>query len=310
MLRTTFLTFVIVAFTAGFVVAQNPKPPAKKPAAAKREPLPSTPPDTIQAELDITYGKTPEQELKLDIYRPKAGGDKLPACLLVHGGGWVKGDKERFRPLAISLAEKGYVVANIEYRLGPVAKYPAAVQDCNLAVRFVRANASRFGIDPNRIGAWGGSAGGHLVGMMAAAPTHEKYLTGDLRDVSAAVQASCVMAGPTDLTMEKFVEALRRAKEKSYAFQWLGKLYDDAPELYREASPITHFSKSTGPVLFLTGDLDNPERDAPGMAKLKELGVPTKQVILKDARHGCWMQKPWHAQCVDAVDAWFKEHLK
>jgi acetyl esterase/lipase len=191
-----------------------------------------------------------------------------------------------------------------------VAKYPAAVQDCNLAVRFVRANASRFGLDPDRIGAWGGSAGGHLVGLMAAAPAYQKYLPNDLRDVSAAVQASCVMAGPTDLAMEKFVEALRRAKEKSNSYQWLGKLYDDAPELYREASPITHFTKTTGPVLFLTGDLDNPDRDAAGLAKLKELGVPTKQVILKDAKHGCWMQRPWHEQCVAAVDAWFQEHLK
>jgi acetyl esterase/lipase len=274
----------------------------------KPSPLPSEPPDTVKAELDITYGKTPEQELKLDIYRPKSGGDKLPACVLVHGGGWVKGDKEKFRPLAIALAERGYVVANIEYRLGPAAKYPAGVQDCSLAVRWVRANAKRLGLDPQRIGAWGGSAGGHLVGLLAAAPG--TFLTADLKDESAAVQATCIMAGPTDLTNEKFVESLRRAKEQSYSFQWLGKLYDDAPGLYREASPITHFTKATGPVLFLTGDLDNPERDAAGMAKLQSLGVPTKQVILKDAKHGCWMQRPWFEQCVDAVDAWFKEHLK
>jgi gluconolactonase len=279
-------------------------------APPKRAPLPAEPPETVRAELDITYGKTPEQELKLDVYRPKAGGDSLPACVLVHGGGWTKGDKEKFRPLAIALAERGYVVANIEYRLGPVAKYPAAVQDCSLAVRFVRANAKRFGLDPARIGTWGGSAGGHLVGVLAGASTQEKFLTGDLKDVSAAVQATCIMAGPTDLTGEKFVESLRKAREQSYAFQWLGKLYDDAPDLYREASPITHFSKATGPVLFLTGDLDNPDRDTAGMEKLKSLGVPTEQVILKDAKHGCWMQRPWFEQCVDAVDAWFKTQLK
>lgn len=299
MIRSILL--VTLAFTA-LASAQT--------APAPRTPLPSEPPDTVKAELDITYGKTPEQELKLDVYRPKAGGEKLPACVLVHGGGWVKGDKERFRPLAIALAEKGYVVANIEYRLGPVAKYPAAVQDCSLAVRFVRANAARFGLDPARIGTWGGSAGGHLVGMLAGAPVPERFLTAELKDTSATVQATCIMAGPTDLTGEKFVEALRRAKEQSYAFQWLGKLYDDAPELYREASPITHFSKSTGPVLFLTGDLDNPDRDTAGMEKLNSLSVPTKQVILKDAKHGCWMQHPWFEQCVEAVDAWFKKHLK
>ena len=110
--------------------------------------------------------------------------------------------------------------------------------------------------------------------------------------------------------MDTFVESLRKAGEKSNSFQWFGKLYDDAPELYREASPITHFTKATGPVLFLTGDLDNPGRDAAGMEKLMALGVPTKQVLLEEAKHGCWMRHPWFEQCVDAVDAWFKEHLQ
>ncbi len=246
----------------------------------------------------------------MDVYRPKAGGDKLPACVLVHGGGWVAGDKERFTPLAIGLAQRGYVVANIEYRLGPVAKYPAAVQDCNLAVRYVRAEASRFGVDPNRIGAWGGSAGGHLVGMLAAAPTEQKFMTGDNRNISAKVQATVVMAGPMELATEKSIENYRKQKEQSYGFQWIGKLYDDAPELYKEASPITYLSKDTGPILFLTGSLDNPSRDTPPMDKLKALGVPTQQVILADGKHGCWMRAPWQEQCLDAVDTFFKSYLK
>jgi acetyl esterase/lipase len=267
-------------------------------------------PDTLKADLDIVYGHTPEQELKMDVYRPKAGGDKLPACVLVHGGGWVAGDKERFTPLAIGLAQRGYVVANIEYRLGPVAKYPAAVQDCNLAVRFVRAQAARFGLDPNRIGAWGGSAGGHLVAMMAAAPTEGKFLTGDNRNVSARVQATVDMAGPTELNNEKSIENYRKQKEESYGFKWIGKLYDDAPELYKEASPITYLSKETGPILFLTGALDNPARDSAAMEKLKALGVPTQQVVLADAKHGCWMKAPWQEQCLEAVDTFFKTYLK
>ena len=139
--------------------------------------------------------------------------------------------QERFRALGLALAEKGYVVANVEYRLAGAAKYPAAVQDCSLAVRWVRANAARFGLDPKRIGAWGGSAGGHLVGLLAAAPQHERFLTAELKDVSAAVQATCIMAGPTDLTNATFVESLRKAKEKSNSYTWFGKLYDDAPLL-------------------------------------------------------------------------------
>ena len=246
----------------------------------------------------------------MDVYRPKEGGDKLPACILVHGGGWVEGDKERFTPLAILLAQRGYVVANIEYRLGPVAKYPAAVQDCSLAVRYVRANAQRFGLDPNRIGAWGGSAGGHLVGMLAAAPTESKFLTDDYKNTSAKVQATVVMAGPMELDSEKSIENYRKQKEQSYGFKWLGKLYDDAPQLYREASPMTYLSKETGPILFLTGSLDNPSRDTPAMDKLKSLGVPTQQVVLDGGQHGCWMKAPWQGQCIDAVDTFYKSHLQ
>lgn len=272
--------------------------------------LPSTPPESLSVELNITYGKTPEQELKLDIYRPKAAAELLPACVLVHGGGWLNGDKEKFTPLAIALAERGYVVANVEYRLGGVAKYPAGVRDCLSAVRFVRQNAEKFGIDPHRIGAWGGSAGGHIVALMAAAPDHPSLVPAKLKKVSAAVQATVVMAGPTDFANETFVENLRKTGEKSNSFKWLGKLYDEAPELYREASPITHFSKLTGPMLFLTGDLDNPDRDTAAMAKLHTLGVPTKQVVLENAKHGCWMHRPWFEQCVDAVDTWFRQHLK
>ncbi len=303
--RTSFISLLLLSFAASaFNQSASPKP--------KRQPLPTSPPDSVQAELDITYGKTPEQELKLDIYRPKQlpEGKSLPACVLIHGGGWVKGTKEAFRPLAFALAEKGYVVANIEYRLGPVAKYPAAVQDCSLAVRFLRANAKRYGADPNRIATWGGSAGGHLAALVAAAPTHPTFVPAELKDVPGTVQACCVMAGPTNLLDDRMLESLRKGGEKSYAFQWLGKLPDEAMDLYREASPITHFTKATGPMLFLTGDLDNPARDASALEKLKELGVTTRQVVLKDAKHGCWNQMPWHTLCVDAVDAWFKEHLK
>lgn len=263
----------------------------------------------MKAELDLTYGTTPEQELKLDIYRPKTDV-VLPACVLVHGGGWMKGDKEKFRPLAIALADRGYVVANVEYRLGGVAKYPAGVQDCLLAVRWLRSNAERFHADPDRIGCWGGSAGGHIVGMMAGSLPKDRFVSGGLDEVSSAVQATCIMAGPTDLTNETFVANLRKAGEKSNSYQWIGKLYDESPELYVEASPITHFTKEIGPVLFLTGDLDNPDRDSAGLEKLKSLGVPTKQVVLADAKHGCWMQRPWFEQCVAAVDAWFQLHLK
>ncbi|HEY3900092.1 MAG TPA: alpha/beta hydrolase [Chthoniobacter sp.] len=304
-MKTRLLLSVGLLFTiATALLAETATPPRKAPAP------PPAIPDSLKAELNITYGHPPEQELKMDVYRPKEGGDKLPACVLVHGGAWIEGDKERFTPLAILLAQRGYVVANIEYRLGPVAKYPAAVQDCSLAVRFLRANAQRFGLDPNRIGAWGGSAGGHLVGMLAAAPTEVKFLTDDYKNTSAKVQATVVMAGLMEVDSEKQIENYRKQKEQSSAFKWIGKLYDEAPQLYHEASPTTYLSKETGPILFLTGSLDNPERDTPAMNKLKSLGVPTQQVIIDGGKHGCWLKAPWQEQCVGAVDTFYQSYLK
>jgi acetyl esterase/lipase len=276
--------------------------------AAKRVPLSTVVPDSVRAELNIEYGRTPEQRLLLDVYRPKTGGDRLPACVLVHGGGWTGGDKEKFTPLAIALAQRGYVVANIEYRLAGAARYPAAVQDCVAAVRFVRENARRFGLDPERIGAWGGSAGGHLVGLLAAAPAFERFSAGNAA-VSARIKAAVVMAGPMALDSAAMIENLRRQKENSNSFKWLGRLYDDAPELYRDASPLTHLDRQTAATLFLRGDLDQPEADLPARQKLQALGVATDRVILQEGKHGCWMQHPWFEQCVGAVDTFFRRHL-
>lgn len=296
-MRAFFLPLLLSLAVTGF--AQS----------AKRAALPTTPPASLQVERDIEYGRTAEQRLLMDVYRPKQGGDKLPACVLVHGGGWTGGDKERFTPLAIALAQRGYVVANIEYRLAGAAHYPAAVQDCNAAVRFVRAHAKRFGLDPDRVGTWGGSAGGHLVALQAAAPENPKFVAGD-RKTSAQVRAVVVMAGPTELNSEKFIAGLRQQKEASSGFKWIGKLYDDAPELYREASPLTHLDRHAPAFLFLRGSLDNPEADVAAWEKLKSLAVPTERRVLADGKHGCWFQHPWFEQCVDAVDQFFQRHLK
>ena len=118
------------------------------------------------------------------------------------------------------------------------------------------------------------------------------------------------MAGPMELASEKAIENLRQQKEKSNGFKWLGRLYDDAPELYREASPMSYLDRNTAATLFLRGDLDNPEADLPALEKLKSLGVATDRVIIKGGKHGCWMQHPWFEQCVEAVDAFFQRQLK
>lgn len=268
-------------------------------------------PKNIQAQLNVVYATYGERKMHLDVFRPKESSGARPAVVVVHGGGWLNGNKEKFRALSIALARKGYVTAAVEYRLGGEAKFPAGIQDCNAAVRFLRANAKRFGIDPKRIGAVGGSAGGHLVGLMATAPNINEFQgNGGNADVSSTLQAAIVMAGPLELATGPVAEKSRKQPKQSNANKWFGKTIDEAPELYRKASPFTHVSKATPPLLFMAGELDKPERNAATRKKLTSLGIPTGIVVVAKGRHGCWNREPFFTPMVNEMDRWFRQHLK
>jgi acetyl esterase/lipase len=265
----------------------------------------------LTEQLDVVYARYGERALKLDLYRPKRQAGLLPAVVIVHGGGWINGDKTKFRGLAQRLAERGYVTAAIEYRLAGEAKFPAAVHDCNAAVRWLRANADTYGIDPQHIGAVGGSAGGHLVGLMAAAP-HLRELQGEGGNagVSSQLQAAVVMAGPLELATGPVAERSRHQPEISNSNRWLDKTVDEAPELYRLASPSTHLSSTTPAMLFMHGELDHPEQNAASRKRLVELGVPTALKVYKNGKHGCWNQHPWFDVMLDDIDDFLRPHLQ
>ena len=123
--------------------------------------------DRLDSMLDVMFARYGDRTLEMDIYRPKDSWETLPAIVCIHGGGWNKGGKIHFKNVAQSLAAKGYVTASIDYRLSGEAPFPVHIHDCKAAVRFLRANAQKYGIDPARIGATGSSAGGHLAALLA-----------------------------------------------------------------------------------------------------------------------------------------------
>ncbi len=269
-------------------------------------------PDNLTEQLDIVYAAYGGREMHLDLFSPKekVSSEKRPAIVVVHGGGWLKGDKSKFRALAIALASRGYVTAAIEYRLGGEALFPAGIHDCNAAVRFLRANADKYGIDPERIGAVGGSAGGHLVGLMAVSDKMDALQgEGGNPGVSSRVKSTVVMAGPLDLTSGSVLEKSRNDPENSNANHWFGKTYDEAPDLYKLASPFHQVSAETGPMLFICGDMDSPERNEATREKLRTLGVKTDLIVVKNAKHGCWNRLPWFTGIVADIDTWFQETL-
>ncbi len=229
-------------------------------------------PENVKVTVDVEYGRVGDRPLRLDLYQPRDLAQRVPGVILIHGGGWKKGQRTIYRLYCLRLAQRGYVAATISYRLSGEAPYPAAVQDAKCAVRWMRANAPQYGVDPDHIAVLGASAGGHLSLMVGYTPEIEE-LEGDggHAGISSRVQAVIDYYGPTDLT----IPVLRDA-DVITAFLG-GKRYEQAEAQYRQASPIKHVSRDDPPTLILHGTIDElvpiAQSDAL-VGKLKEAGVP------------------------------------
>jgi sugar lactone lactonase YvrE/dienelactone hydrolase len=267
-------------------------------------------PESLQSKYDVVYSKNGNRKLVADLFSSVKPQVNTPAVIVVHGGGWMKGDKTKFRALAIELAKRGYFTMAIEYRLGGEAQFPAAIHDCNAAVRYLRANADTLGIDPNRIGAVGGSAGGHLVGLMATGHDIQKLQgEGGHPNNSSKLQAAIVMAGPLEISTGNVAEQARINADKAYATQWIGSIENDWDQ-YQLADAHRHITSDDSPILFMVGEHDKPERNQPSREKLEASGVWTDVIIYKDGKHGCWNQLPWLNEMAKDMDLFFQEHLK
>lgn len=214
----------------------------------------------VITEQDIVYGKGGDVDLKLDLARPKEGDGPFPGLILIHGGGWSAGKRQDFTSLARQAAERGYVAVTITYRLtepDPKTKagkvpFPAQIEDCKCAVRWLKANAEKYRVDANRIGVGGASAGGHLsllVGLTDASSKLEG--SGGNADQSSRVNAVVNMFGPTEM-----VECWKVGPRARPAIQALIGTPEGAPDAFKAASPVTYVTDDDPPVLTLHGAAD------------------------------------------------------
>jgi acetyl esterase/lipase len=246
----------------------------------------------------------PELTVMLTLYVPDKAGS-YPAILDIHGGGWKDRQVDADRPMMERLAARGFVTGLVAYRLSGQAKYPAALNDCKSAVRYLRAHAAELKIDPERIGVMGGSAGGHLTGLLAMTSGKPEFEgDGPNREQSSTVKAAIVMAATMDL-----VEANKtKTGEGSVAF--FGATAAEKPELYAQVSPITHVRAGVPPTIFIEGEKDTLKIGRAEMQeKLKALGIETAVYTLKDAPHPFWMSQPWCDETVEIAATFFKKHL-
>jgi acetyl esterase/lipase len=237
------------------------------------------------AKTGITYCTIGDVQNKMDVYVPSASATRpLPVAVHVHGGGWVSGSRStgtRFNELKGPLLARGYLVVSLDYRLAPANKYPAQIQDVKCAIRHLRARASRYGLDPDRIGAWGGSAGGQLVALLGTADAGAGFDdVGGFQGTSSEVQAVAALSAITDFTSP---DELR--DDYSRVFRtWP----DPASAEMIEASPVTHVTPGDAPFFFVVGDEDElvlPEQSVRMNQLLQDSGVSSSLLRVLHADH-------------------------
>ena len=249
---------------------------------AARTPTPQ--PGAVASHRDLAYA---DGARTLDLYLP-SGGAPAPVVVWLHGGSWVAGDKRPAPGVLLGLRDRGFAVASVNYRLTGLNSHPAQLHDVKGAVRWLRAHAAEYGLDPSRVYLAGFSAGGHLASL-AALTSGDASLEGDVggnRDQSSAVAGAVVYAGPSDL--------LRLAGEctgceVSEQFQALGCSFLLCGERGRTASPLTHVYRDAPPFLLLHGDADRviPLEQARIFDEaLRGAGAPVRLFVTPGGQHG------------------------
>jgi acetyl esterase/lipase len=263
------------------------------PSAAPAQPRPD-PRGPVTVERDIPYAGGGNPRQRLDLYLPAArGARKLPVIVFIHGGGWMNGDKDDGADRLVPFVRSGeYAGVSVGYRLTGEAIWPAQVHDVKAAVRWVRANASRYGLDSGRIGAWGRSAGAHLA-LLLGTSGDATELEGELgphRAESSAVAAVANEFGVTDmLAVLGQPSDIDRARRGAPEARLLGGAITEHPERARAASPVTYVTPGDPPVLTLHGTADRtvPYDQAVRLdAALKKAGVTSYFVTVRGGGHG------------------------
>jgi len=310
--RSLLLNFILT--TSLLASCAKELPPA---ANVSNETSPKEPAITFSeeklgtADENVAYCSMNDAEI-LDFYYPTAESlnstDPFPVVLYVHGGGWSKGDKTDLVAYREALNEKGIAVAAVNYSLAPANVFPTNIEDLKCAVRYLRANAAGYNIDPDHIGAYGGSAGGHLVSLLGTTSDLEEWDTGDYLGVSSQVSAVVNMYGPADLTIQfegNPPDLLKSAFGDSS--------YKDAAD----QSPITYVSSDDPPFLIIHGEEDSLvpfEQSQMFYDALLAAGVDATLIPVENAGHAFKAVEksstsPNNREIIDLMSDWLVEHL-
>lgn len=272
--------------------------------------LPHLPKGVVEKK-DIVYSSYGERKLRLDVFMPAAVG-KYPGVLVIHGGGWVSGDRSMLVPMAEQIAANGYVTVTAEYRLGPEAHYPAGVYDLKAALRWMRAHAEEYRIDPNEIATYGCSAGGELAAFLGTTGNVGKLEGhGGYAGYSTRVQAVVDVDGLLDFMNINSTRYDNNPEKPSAAHRWFGGSYKAIPRVWREASPITYVGKATPPIIFINSSMPHYHAGRDSMISLmKKLHIYYAVHTIPGTPHTFWLFHPWFEKTLDYTLRFLDRTLK
>jgi acetyl esterase/lipase len=268
-------------------------------------------PEGVKAYRDLAYVGGGHERQKLDLFVPEKSSTPLPLIIWIHGGGWQNGSKEGCPPLRNGYTGRGYAVASLNYRLSGDALFPAQIEDCKAAVRWLRVHAKEYGLNSDRFGAWGSSAGGHLVALLGTSGDVKEFDVGPQPGVSSRVQAVCDYYGPTDFTVFVTTPGYERhAGAEAPESKLLSGAVAENKDKAARANPITYVSKDDPPFLIVHGDKDGtvPINQSQLLFEaLKKAGVSVHFHMIKGAGHGQGFGGP---EIEPMVSAFFERTLK
>ena len=263
---------------------------------------------------DVIYSRASGEELKLDVFFPtNTTGRGFPVVMYVHGGGWQTGSKSMLSmmPGTSELLRRGYLVVAINYRLAPQHKFPAMIEDAKCAVRFLRAQAKDFNLDPAHIGVMGDSSGGHLVALLGLTYPSAGFEGEGWTDQSSHVQAVVDLYGPTDFASGNSNFITLKVIQDAFGAT------NTTDPILKSANPVTYVSSRAPPFLILHGDHDNLvdlQQSAELDARLKAAGVDSTFVVVTNLAHGYvplgLKARPNHAELSTLIADFFDKNLR
>lgn len=277
---------------------------------------------------NVVYAQVPSRgydnvALKMDILKPETK-EKLPVVIYVTGGGFINANKDNYAQQRMEIAEAGYVVASIEYRVAPTAIFPEPLEDLKAAVRYLKANAEKFNINSDEIALMGSSAGGYLVAMAGTSNDTRQFDKGEHLDQISNVQAVIDLYGLSDLTKvgDGFSEQVQKLHKSPAAteslwvngspvFTGVDATIQDVPDKATKANPISYINENTPPFLLMHGDKDtvvSPKQTEILHKALVEKGIESTRYVVKNAKHGgqYWAQP----EVVQTIIEFLDKHLK